>query len=73
MSLLISLKSGYSVIFHHDVWCRLADCLSYFARVVGFEPTTAVLETVMIPFHYTHVCWNRKTRTFNPRRIRAVR
>ena len=31
-----------------------------FARVVGFEPTTAVLETVMIPFHYTHIFKERR-------------
>ena len=30
--------------------------LWYFAHQEGFEPPTTVLETVMIPFHYWHVC-----------------
>ena len=44
-----------------------------FAPPERFELSSAVLETDMLPLHQRDVCWNRKTRTFNPRRIRAVR
>ena len=37
-----------------------ATIIYFFARVEGFEPSTTVLETGMIPFHHTRVYFEFK-------------
>ena len=71
MSLLTSLKSSYSVFFHDDAWCRLADCLSYCTSSGNRTRTTItgnkILSLARLPISPPrYVCrptWTRTTNT----------